>query len=487
MLDFQLEGSLMALNCFPQRKLKSYSIRRMFQMGDQISTIERRKMIRELQELAAQVLELKNTHRQKRPIVIEFSGSPKAGKTSCINSLELFLKRNDFSVEIIHERAGICRVANKHSPMFNIWTSCTSIAGMVDVLERKDIDCDVLILDRGIFDACCWFNWLTEKKFMEKGQRNIVETFLTMDDFVNRIDIVFAFYVRPEISIEREYANLLTDKQGSIMNQNVLSEYFEQIKKTVAEKRNRFHKIFEIDTSARNQDEVGKEVTERTLNTLKELLMERIGYFDIEFGLKNLLNQKRVFAFDELSDSLNNIQLGLRCDVEDNNYIQPIPIIVITNREHDKILAIKKNSRAVSKRSPEKDKLLLYIGGHSRSEDHREIQSNKFLDLYRETLRREVREELGISIQIDEIIPFFIYTPENEKSKKHLGGCFVVEMDIDTLKLRLDQQELILSKGTSKSGKFQNITDFMTEEKKLEAWSTEILRYFFKKGTMSLF
>jgi thymidylate kinase len=236
-------------------------------------------MIQVLQKLAAQVLELKKTHRQKRPIVIEFSGSPKSGKTSCINSLELFLKRNNFSVEIIHERAGICRVANKHSPMFNLWTSCTSIAGMIDVLEREDISCDVLILDRSIFDACCWFNWLTEKKYMEIEQKNIIEKFLTMDDFVDRIDIVFVFCVRPEISIEREYANLLTDKEGSIMNSRVLSEYLKQIEKTIKEKKNYFHKIFKIDTSKRDQDEVGKEVTERTLNTLKELLMERIGFF----------------------------------------------------------------------------------------------------------------------------------------------------------------------------------------------------------------
>jgi ribosome biogenesis GTPase A len=90
---------------------------------------DRREIIQELQKLAEQVLELKKTHRQKKPIVIEFAGSPKSGKTSCINSLELFLKRNDFSVEIIHERAGICKVANKHSPMFNILTSCMSIAG----------------------------------------------------------------------------------------------------------------------------------------------------------------------------------------------------------------------------------------------------------------------------------------------------------------------------------------------------------------------
>ena len=64
---------------------------------------DRKLIINELQKLAEEVRTLKVEHRQKRPIVIEFSGSPKAGKTSCINSLELFLKRNGFSVQIIQE------------------------------------------------------------------------------------------------------------------------------------------------------------------------------------------------------------------------------------------------------------------------------------------------------------------------------------------------------------------------------------------------
>jgi hypothetical protein len=54
-------------------------------------------------------------------------------------------------------------------------------------------------------------DWLAEKIYMEKDQKNIIETFLTMDNLVNRIDIVFTFCARPEISIKREYA------KGSIL------------------------------------------------------------------------------------------------------------------------------------------------------------------------------------------------------------------------------------------------------------------------------
>ena len=118
-----------------------------------IQNNERKAVIKELQNLAESVLNLKTEHRQKRPIVIEFSGSPKAGKTSCINSLELFLKRNGFTVQVVQERASVCPVSDKQSPMFNMWTSCASLTGLIGTLENKTSQPDVLILDRGVFDS----------------------------------------------------------------------------------------------------------------------------------------------------------------------------------------------------------------------------------------------------------------------------------------------------------------------------------------------
>ena len=152
-----------------------------------MTTNERKKIIEGLQKLAKDVKELKETHRQKRPIVIEFSGSPKSGKTSCINSLELFLKRNGFTVQVIQERASVCPVTDKQSPMFNYWTACQSLSGLIGILENKKNNIDVLILDRGVFDSLCWFEWLVNKKTMEKESRNVTEQFFLLDEFVKPV------------------------------------------------------------------------------------------------------------------------------------------------------------------------------------------------------------------------------------------------------------------------------------------------------------
>ena len=439
---------------------------------------DRKKIIKELQELAENVLSLKAEHRKKRPIVIEFSGSPKAGKTSCINSLELFLKRNGFSVKVIQERASVCPVSDKQSPMFNIWTSCMSLAGLIGTLEDKSSTVDVLILDRGIFDALCWFEWLSSTDKMEDHQKLITEQFLLMDELIKSIDIVFAFRVEPHISIEREYANLLTEKIGTIMNKTVLEEYLGAIRRTIEKKKVYFHSVFEIDTSNKGQDEVGKEVTTKTLETLKDLLMERIGFIQRTEQIDNLICKNRITEYEDLIEFLPPIQFDLREIVESNSrFIQPLPIAVITNKEKTKLLVIKKNKIAVSATSPEKDKHLIYVGGHSRYEDKTESNSSNFISICKTALKREIKEEIGISVALNNITPVFLYVNEHSTSQKHLAVCFLVPVDEESVKLRLDSHELVLNKGKSKSGKFLSLSEIQQFD--LEDWSSTILSHYF--------
>jgi len=367
--------------------------------------------------------------------------------------------------------------------MFNIWTVCASIMGMISELEKKEISCDVLILDRGVFDAFCWFEWLTTTKRMEDAQRKIIESFLALDIIIKRIDIVFAFTATPDVSIQREYANLLTDKPGTIMNKTSLSGYLASIKRIYENKKQFFHKVIKIDTSQMDQDDVSKEITEKTLNELKSMLMERIGYICPPEIILNKLKEKRTFSIEEipLRNYLGKISFEQRKTVENNSsFLQLVPIAVITDLKHINVLALKKRNKAIASDSPEKDKILLYVGGHMREEDSTDINSDDFLSICRYTLRREINEELGISVAIDDIIPIFIYTPDTPKSKQHIGICFFIERKIDDLKLKIDHNELILNRGKSKSGQFHEVKELSKEDgHNYESWSVEIAKYYF--------
>ena len=62
--------------------------------------------------------------------------------------------------------------------------------------------------------------------------KEIMDQFLSMRELISYIDIVFIYKARPDVSIEREYASLLTDVSGSIMNETVLKEYLKAIEDT---------------------------------------------------------------------------------------------------------------------------------------------------------------------------------------------------------------------------------------------------------------
>jgi len=319
---------------------------------------------------------------------------------------------------------------------------------------------------------------------MENDQRKVIENFLAMDLIIKRIDIVFTFTASPSVSIDREYAHLLTDKPGTIMNKVSLAEYLKSIKRVYENKKQYFHKVIKIDTSKKDQNTVSKEVTEKTLDELKSILVERIGYLTPPASVLENLKKERCFSIGEkhLEEYLGNISFEERQIVEKNReWIQPIPIIVITDTKHKKVLAVKKGSRAISSDSPENAKILLYVGGHSREEDSTEINSNDLLSICRYTLRREVKEELGEAVAVDDIKPFIIYTPDTPKSEKHIGICFLYETtNISDFKLEMDKNELRLNRGKSKSGRFHDVEELSHEYREnYESWSIEIAKHCF--------
>ena len=106
-------------------------------------TSDKNKKIRELESLAAEVLRLKQERDQRRPLLIEFCGSPKSGKTTTIRALNIFLKRNGFKTVVLTERASICPIENKTHPFFNIWTLTTAISEIIKNLERGENKIDM--------------------------------------------------------------------------------------------------------------------------------------------------------------------------------------------------------------------------------------------------------------------------------------------------------------------------------------------------------
>jgi len=440
--------------------------------------IEILKIIKGLESLAATVLNLKNESIPRRPIVIEFCGSPKSGKSSCINSLSLFLRRNNFRTKVLTERASVCPVTDKYDPNFNIWTVCSAIAELVESLSNNSKDYDVIILDRGIFDALCWFNWLKGNDSLDQASFDSLETFLVMSKWRAVIDLIYVFTATPEVSMEREYASLLTRKLGSIMCDDALSSYKLCVEKMAVKYKSVFQGIEIYDTSFKSLNDVNYHITEDILKIIRDNIAEKVGYFpksDLSTDLPE------TFKFVDTNLAKVALKYRIRDSVEqDDNSVQPIPILIITNKERTKLLVVKKNKKTTSKESPESDRLLVYLGGHTREEDSFGASDNTMLSISKLSLRREIKEETGLNYvpPSNEDNPLCIWTRDNERSKKHLAICYIMEVNFSRTKFKLDKNEF-MSGGNTKSGLILDITEIMQREQELENWSKLILRDLF--------
>jgi hypothetical protein len=188
----------------------------------------------------------------RSPIVIEFAGVPKAGKTTTLNHIQAFLRRCGFRVEVVIERASVCPIRDKKHFNFNVWTACTTLSQVLDKTQippRPD-DPDILILDRGIFDSIWWLALMERLSRICKEEREIIERFLLIEDWRKRLTGVIVMTAKPRDALEREKGYLPVEgKQGSIMNPEVLQQTRDLVDQSVARLKDRFN-FFRVDTSS---------------------------------------------------------------------------------------------------------------------------------------------------------------------------------------------------------------------------------------------
>ena len=305
-----------------------------------------------------------------------------------------------------------------------------------------------ILCDRSVFDSLCWFQWFQQYDHINDDDFTVIETFLTMNRFRSMFDLIYIFKTSSKVALDREYANLLTRKTGSIMNDHVLSEYNTCLDIAKRKYEEKFRCIREINTDNLNQNAVSYEVTKDVLTSLYELVIEKVAYIDRDSISKY---ENKNYWFEKSFISNLDVKFDYRDQVEENSkLVQPLPIIVLTNKRKSEILVAKKKSKSLSKNSPEKDNLLAYFGGHIRIED---MVSSDFNKTIFNALSREIQEELGLSLNIasSNTEPLFIWLKDNERSEKHLAICYLYQADFTHHKIKLDEYEFIQKTGTSES------------------------------------
>ncbi len=429
------------------------------------SSDEKKKIIARLEKKAESIL--KRIGEIKRPVFIEFCGTPKAGKTTVVSSLDLFLRRNGYKVEVIRERASVYPIPKKNHMHFNIWTSIMTLSNMLVLLDSNN---DVVLIDRGFFDSMSWFYWMRNSGRLTEGEFNNIDHFMCMDRWASLIDIVFILIVNYETAREREFIDLLTLKTDSIMNERVIKQYNHALNEAQEHIKKKFRFIDLIDTTKLPPMEGVREITERALEVLDISLDERIlaipkkAIEDI-YGSNSFVPNEGKIEIDSLIKAEGEYIPRSKVERSDD-YVQLIPCGII---EHEgNILLLKRKENDTQNRLHEK--YVIWAGGHVRKQDISD-------DTLATGIKRELAEELFIKSQYTISKPIgFVHFDNNPKTRRHLGVIYKISLSDNEVALGLDQTESKERRGKSVSGTFQSLNDLKSYIVGMEEWSKSILR-----------
>lgn len=412
----------------------------------------------------------------RKPIVLEFCGSPKSGKSTCIEAVKNVLRECKYNVYVIHEKAKICPITNKFDPMFNFWTVTNTINELMEIMDRNymyDIKekVDVILIDRGIYDSLIWFKWLELNNAISRKQFIKIYKMLSLDTIKRKIDKIFIFESDTTESLNREPGSEFTNKKSIIMNTEVLNSFNDAMSKINNSYGRYFNcQKFKINENWDNQLEI---VTQKSLEYVIQQYDEQIGC--IKKSKFSLPNYSCINKLNTIINDTENFEFKNRVDVEDDySLIQLIPIAVIVDR--DSILCVKKTRKSLKDSSkylpaPEKNKDLFYIGGHVRKEDANHNEKNIY-KIMRNALHREMKEEINFDLNIPDIDPFVIYSNESPKSQQHIACCWIIEIGPQKSCIKTNGTELMRNRTNNDPFvKFNEISDKF----KLEAWSRLIL------------
>ena len=235
--------------------------------------------LNKLNLLKYEIKNIKNCIKNK-PYVIEFTGTPRTGKTSIINDIEDFLKKAGFKVKVLEEFTSSKfykenlkdELKKEYKNIVN-----TEIPKYVNkqLNETLKENLDIIIIDRSLFDRCIWIDRLYLKDGISKTETN---------DYYNKyikiikdnIDTVVATYCSSDISLKRDYkSNLSLETRNFLSIQNV-DEYNKSLKNTINLFKENNYKINLINTNNINLNKSKLKITEIILKDMKNKYLKEL-------------------------------------------------------------------------------------------------------------------------------------------------------------------------------------------------------------------
>ncbi len=365
------------------------------------------------------------------PLIVEFSGSPKSGKSTIINILTHLFKRLGADVAAPAEGASLRTPPGLRDDWlsFNAWSGCYALQNiLIDCHENPPYQ--LVILDRGLFDVAGWMEFLFRaQKRITDQERDAITKFFNLDAWMRRENIIFLFTADHETSLARERHSKLIDEEGSVMNKDTLK----QLQDAYQTAANAFEgdtapKIFHVDTSDTGASRVDFQqvayVVADAVTTLIEDVSAQLLLVTKPVTFEMFNRDKKV-----IEDTIRAIlqdgkpQFLRREQAEKSREVQQIVIYALLVNSEGRYFFARRRSDA--RRVELRKRGTLLVGGHA---EQRDWDPKAPRSIFQRCLGRELDEEL-IGISADHIDPIgFVNDNRNEMGKQHLAFIHQVKV-----------------------------------------------------------
>lgn len=231
----------------------------------------------ELKKLNAMKMELQRLKKLcplEKSFVIEFSGTPRTGKTTTINNLYDFFKKGGFNTAIIEEFTTSGYYKEVFKQKYKDVSSTESNMAIIEEVTRQleealNSDKEIILIDRSVNDRQIW-NYrryirgdMSEELYLEsRGKYSTISRKL--------IDFLVITYAEPLISLKRDYNSSLALEKRNFLNIDNLNEYNRSLRDLQALFETSVEDSILLDTSSMSMDEVSVEIASQIMPAMRK-------------------------------------------------------------------------------------------------------------------------------------------------------------------------------------------------------------------------
>lgn len=222
---------------------------------------------------AKRILEYLKTHIRydngfmPRPFFVEFTGSPSSGKTTSITEMYKFLRRLGFRVYKPMEGAEEIQHIPRTTHVYNIRTGLYALQILLD--ESYKHTYDVVILDRGIFDAYAWMMYWRDKNKITDAEQDRIQKFFLSSSWSAQIDAAFFMVCDPEEAMRRELRIALSERLGETTNPASIAKLVDRYTRAYEQLRGEYRQLELINTTNMNEQAMVELIGSKILNALE--------------------------------------------------------------------------------------------------------------------------------------------------------------------------------------------------------------------------